>query len=515
MKVCTKQVEWGLILLLFLASLGLRVWIVAPTGFNGLYGQDAFAYYDFAGQLRQLPQGGQLSTNFFWPLGYPVLLVAGFAVFGTQALVGQMLSMILGAALTPMVYILTRQLGSKRSGALLAAWIMTLCGQALQSSLVLMSDIPALAWAALSAICLLHYLNRSVQAPAEAEDMGLKPLVHSRKLLWLVLSAGLLALACITRWLYLALIVPWGLAVLVTWGWKLQRWREVAIASLAAGLVFLPEMVYSRTAPVSPFDHAWVEGWSPANAFHSSFDNVDGHFAYAEINGIYYAQPFYDPYYLAPLFTPFLLIGIAGLVKHRRTLALALLLGWALLPFLFLAGIPYQNIRFPLIVVPAVAALVGIGFDAVVSWVYTQSFRLRYTALLALAGIVVLGSAHMLLVGHGIIGTFISNQQHDREAAEWTAQNVPAGATIYTFGLTLTLQHYSSLNVYELYYETPQTLRKRWVRGQDDYLLINVWNIETQWIGRDPQSDYHWLRDVRGLERLGRSGNYTLYRIDG
>jgi hypothetical protein len=87
--------------------------------------------------------------------------------------------------------------------------------------------------------------------------------------------------------------------------------------------------------------------------------------------------------------------------------------------------------------------------------------------------------------------------------------------TLYTFGLTLTLQHYTTLNVYELFYETPATLDARWAHGKDDYLLLNVGNIEQQWNGREVQTVYHWLRDVRGLVKLGQYGSYTLFRVQG
>jgi hypothetical protein len=84
---------------------------------------------------------------------------------------------------------------------------------------------------------------------------------------------------------------------------------------------------------------------------------------------------------------------------------------------------------------------------------------------------------------------------------------------LYTFGLTLTLQHETPFTVYELYYERPASLAAK--RGQNDYLLLNLWVIENQWQGREPYIAYHWLDDNRGLTRLERYGNYTLFRIDG
>jgi hypothetical protein len=505
-----KRIDLTLILLLFVVSFVLYARIVAPTGFEGLYGQDSFAYYDFANQLRQLPQTGQLSSAFFWPLGYPALLAISFALFGTQAFIGQTVNLILGALLPPLVFLLVRQIGGGRVSAVLSGIVMLLCGQAIQSSIVLMSDIPALAWATLSAVSLLRYL-------------------HTQRSRWIAFSAVLLALAIITRWLYLALIPVWGVAVLLTWK-RAIRWRDGLMVAAAAGLVFLPQLVYSRNTPTDPLEHAWVEGWSPANALTKEFTNIDGHFVYEKVNAVYYAQPFYDPYYISPLFAPFLLIGALSMLWRRKYVYLALLLGWVLLPYLFLAGIPYQNIRFPLITFPAVAILAGIGLEA--AWRRLEKSvtqrrrdteaRSDLVSLLGvwairgvLAAILVVGIVQMWKSGQYLVNMFIANQQRDRQTAEWTAQYVPQNMTLYTFGLTLTLQHYTTLNVYELFYETPATLDARWAHGKDDYLLLNVGNIEQQWNEREVQTVYHWLRDVRGLVKLGQYGSYTLFRVQG
>ncbi len=244
---------------------------------------------------RRSAQGSALPP-FFWPLGYPALLALGFTLFGAQALVAQAISLLMGALLAPMVYLLARQIGARPPGAFAAALIVAICGQAIQSSFVVMADIPALFWATVSALALLRYLHRS-------------------RLRWLVIAALTLALACITRWLYLALIPVWGAALLITW--RRVRWRETLAAGAAAALVLLPQAAVSLGSPYPVLNHAWVEGWSPTNAFARAFSNVDGSFVYEQINALYYAQPYYDPYYLAPLFAPFVIAGLWALLRER------------------------------------------------------------------------------------------------------------------------------------------------------------------------------------------------------
>jgi hypothetical protein len=495
--ISVRRIDITLLLLLFAGGILLRVFLLTPTGFDGLYGQDAYAYYDFAGELRAAANQGRAPGHFFWPLGYPAVLAAAQTLFGTQPATAQTLNVIMGALLAPLVYVLARQIGSGIFGGLVAAVLMGICGQAIQSSLVTMADIPALFWATLSAVLLWRYINHFVETGHYAS---------------LAMSALFLALACVSRWLYLALLIPWAIVLLLAWKGRI-RWRASLVALAAALTIFLPQLAYSRTNPYPVLNHAWVEGWSPANIVSQVFNNVDGHFEYANINALYYAKPFYDAYYLSPVFTPFLLLGLWHLLRQKQVAALVMLVTWVLLPYLFLAGIPYQNIRFPLIVFPAVAILAGCGFEYAAQLI-GRFIRPRYAYAL-LSVLILFGAGYSLDVGTHTINDFIARQQEDKQVAAWAGERVPDGATIYTFGLTLTLQHYTSLNVHELFYETPATLQQKWTPGQPDYLLLNIWNIENQWVGLDPQLDYHWLRDTRGLIRLGKNGYYTLYRIKG
>ncbi|MCA0453504.1 MAG: phospholipid carrier-dependent glycosyltransferase [Chloroflexi bacterium] len=486
---------------LFALSLLLRLLILRPTAFDGLYGQDAYAYYDYAQSIQTSLQTVSPLPPFFWPLGYPMLIALGQAITGTQPAIAQTINLLLGAALSPLVYFITRQPGRSHFASVSAALIITFCGQALQSSMVIMSDIPALFWGTLSAALLVTYISAFNN--------------HQRSGRWLVLAAVTFIFAVLTRWLYLILAVPFGFALLITWRGQVPR-RAVTVALLASGLVYLPQFLFSRTNPAPTLNHEWVEGWSIANVVSSSFTNPDGHFDYEKLNAVYYAQPYYDSYYLSPLFTPFILVGLWTLYKTSRWRVI-LIGGWVLLPYLFLAGIPYQNIRFPLIVTPAVALLVGIGLDITLTFLHRHPIsRLpRRIMPIFIMLLLIFGLTHMGLHATEVISTFITNQQQDKLAAKWAGAYIPAKSTVYTFGLTLTLKHYTALNIYELYYETPDTLADKWQRGKADYLLINVWNIENQWAGRDPQADYHWLRDQRGLIRLGKYNNYTLFKIRG
>lgn len=488
----TKHPEAIVAAVLFIAAAAVRIAMIHRTGFDGLYGQDPYAYLNAAEHLAS----GRTPGAFFWPLGYPLALSAALRIGGSTAS-GQALSVVMGAGLAPLLYLLARQIGLARTSAVFSAVVVMVGGQAIQSSVVLMSDVPASFWAVSSALALAVYYRE-------------------RQRRWLVMSSLALALAGITRWIYLVLALPWAVSVLVTWRGRLRLGEALAAASAGTAIV-AAQLLYSRTSPFPVLDHAWVTGWDWRNAALNTFTNVDGQFIYAQTNAAFYGRVFYDPIYLSPLFTPGVGIGLCSLILLRRFPALVMLAGWLALPYLFLVGIPYQNIRFAFITLPAAALCAAWALEGTQALVRK---RLRHPSLTrtlytAIGTFLVVGLLHMSVVGQRSAHAFIQAQERDKEVVNWAARYLPPGATVYTFGLTLALTHYTGTPVRELYYASPSSLAAEWVPHHDDYLLLNVWEIEHQWPGREPQTAYYWLRDVRGLVRLGRMNNYTFYRIKG
>lgn len=127
------QVDLICCLCLFAGALALRLHYRGT--FDGLYGQDAYAYYNFAGELGTALREFRTPEAFFWPLGYPALLLSFLTLFGQSAASAQWLSMLLGAGLAPLVYVLARQNNAQCAGAGLAGGLILLCGQAVQSSI--------------------------------------------------------------------------------------------------------------------------------------------------------------------------------------------------------------------------------------------------------------------------------------------------------------------------------------------------------------------------------------------
>ncbi len=506
---------------LFVAALALRLACVITYRFDGLYGQNAFEYYKYGRALWEARGRVPLPGPVYWPLGYPYAMLPGFLVTGIRPLGGQLISLLAGGAVAPLTALLARDVllrfGAERASAwragLVAAVLTAVCGQLVQSSIVVMSDALGVFWAVLSAWALVR-----------AEG--------ARRPAWLVLSACALAAATMTRWINGLLILPWAwyLSVVssqmsvvrcqmsdrLTTDYRplATALRPLAVALIAAGLVFMPQVVQSAATPNSlVVGHSWLQVWNPANAVQRSFVSPEGIFNYPWPTALFYARPAFHPFFLFPVFTPAFLIGLwivgRGALKRERIAGAApLLIGWPLVQYMFLAGIPYQNSRFALAFVPPMMVLTGIGADAL--W---AAARHRWgRALLLAAGAI--GVAGMLFWGwRTTLASPLQLKQADLETAQWVQGQVPADARVLAFGITATLQFYTPLEVREFFTETPETLAELLADGRPTYLILNLNNVETQWRGRPPQINLHWLREGPGLDRIGERNGYILYQI--
>jgi hypothetical protein len=466
---------------LFLVSLGLRIYAATALHFDGLYGQDAYAYFQYGQRLQdtftrfRLPPG-----PFYFPLGYPILAALGLMILGAAG--PQIVSLCAGAGVAVLALAITVEAAplvgiSRKWTAGVIAWaVVTVCGQLIQSSIVVMSDTSALLWASLSALALLRF-------------------DRTRRLRWLVLTGFALGWATMTRWQYGGLALIWGL-------YLARSWRPVMFAGLVMLVTLLPQLACTLLNPQMVSNQPILEHWSLTNFFARDFTTADGTFHYDSSPAVYYAQPLYNPYYMSPLFLLFLVPGLIYL-SRRRGLFL-LLVGWFAVEYGLLAGGSLENIRFALAIVPPLAVVIGLGFAAI-RWRVLQ---------IPLALLVCYGLMQTLHASIPVITDFVAVKNRDLDAARWIAAQVPEPeARIYNLDLFLTIEHYTSLRPVQIYQLTPQELSQQLADAQPAYAVFNSWTTERQWYGKSPWIVYHWLEDNPGLTEIGSFSIYTLYRI--
>lgn len=513
-------------------------WLVAPTlalilygvtillrHFDGLYGQDAFGYYQYTLQVWQSLRHLSLPPPYYWPMGYPAVVAGIYTLTGSAALAGQMVSVLAGAGVVLLTGLLAHDLlvqGGMPEGetiwvGVVAGLLAVACGQLWQWSISMMSDAAGLFWTTLSAWVLVRYGGTG-------------------RLRWLLLASFALAWAIITRWIYGLLLIPflgYGL-----WALKqrnsidapgvattIQRDVRRIFLSAVVGLAVLAPQVWLTSAfPAPLLQHQWLVNWSLWNGLHREFTTPDGYALYPLPVIIFYAKAALSPRFLFPLFTPFLLLGM-GIVLWRRWWPVTILLGlWGAVNFIFLIGLPYQNFRFTLPLLPPIAILAALGLNQVWSWAYTQSqvhagrWPVRYMRPLLLLYLLC-GLLGGVWYSGRVVADFIAHKDADLAAVRWVegqvqVKSVPdqGAPRVLAFGLTLMLGHYTGLEVEELYDLSPPELS---VDGRTTYLLLDQANVESQWQGRSPELNYRWLQHGPGLTILGTLDNYTLWRVKG
>ena len=486
---------------------GSALAVVAFTRFDGLYGQDSFAYFHYAtGPLGQALAHGQLPPPFFWPPGYPLLVAAMSGIVGVAPIAGQIVSIAAGAAVPAFTMLLARELGTDEGAgwpparhrwlpaSLVAGLIVAVTGQLFQSSLVVMADTLGLAAATAGAWALARYRRTGTAR-------------------WLLLSALAFAWAIITRWIYGLVALPIAIwALMLLW----RRPRRTALlhgaGAVAVGIVVLAPTVVPAVIGLigggnAPFaGDLQVYAWSPLNALHATFTTGDGQLDYNLPTGLYYVIAPANWWYFSPLVAALTLLGVWAVVRRKRIRALWILVAWAATVLAFHAGAPWQNPRFALAYLPPLAILASVGFDQLrlASHLHVR----RGAAAWLLAGLA-LAAAGCAVLTH----EFIDRKQNDVAIVRWADGLAPANGQLLAFGLTATSQEYGRLQTLDLSEVSTERIRDLLGDGRPTLLLVDVNGLERQWTGRAPWARYHAMLAAPGLTPLGTRGGYTLFAV--
>lgn len=476
----------------------LLVSVVVVSRFDGVYGQDSFAYYNYAvGPLQDSLRNFKPLPPFFWPPGYPLLVSLASIILGATPLAGQLVSAMGGMAVVALTVLFARQVWPHdRWVPLLAGLLVTLMGQLWESSAVVMSDATALAAATFGMYWVVRYGREATLSHLALATIGI-------------------SYASLCRWAYPLVAIPstvYTLLVIATLP-RNQAGRHIVLAGAIVSIVMSPvlyaiwqQIQFESTGGIAFIGNFGVYSWNPMAAFNRIHSTDDGTLTYTLPNGLYYALSPAHPLYFTPLLA---LFGLPGLwhVWQRRTRELFwLVLVWIGLVMLFHAGNPHQNFRFTLVYLPPTAVIVAIGVVAV-----GQGLSTRFRFIFGL--VVATGFIWMTIVGTVNLQQFIARHMADRATAQWADDQLPTDATIIAFGITLTLQHVSQLDVRESFYLDEVKLAQMVAEIDNLYLILDVERLLSQWEGHPPDENYRWLRDEIGLELIGRHNGYTFFQV--
>jgi 4-amino-4-deoxy-L-arabinose transferase-like glycosyltransferase len=473
--------------------------IALSRGFDGLYGQDPYAYFDYATMsVRQSILGLKPLEPFFWPPGYPLLVALASFSTGATPLAGQLVSLPMGALVPVFTFLLAGELFPEhRALPALAGLLAALPGQLWQSSIVVMADTTGLALATFSAWSLVRYARGGCLA-------------------WLVIAGAVLAYATLSRWIYGLLSVPFTTYAL----WAIHKHAKPgrallhAAVGLAVPLAMLgpllgPSLLGLLSDPAEPAAFAGnlqVYSWSPLNALRRDFLTIDGHLSYALPNGLYYAVAPANLAFFGPLLAAGVLLGLWAAIRGWPRHALLLIVGWAGVVYVFHAGAPWQNFRFALAYLPPLAILAAAGLV----WAWPRRPVRLQAAVAVLATLGVLSTA---VAGVRLVDGFVDRKDDELALARWVQAQTEPGAQLLSFGPTLTLRHYTNLPTFDLFDLTSTDLTSILANQAPTYVLVDESSLENQWRGQAPDVNFLSLGAQPGLESLGARGNYALFRV--
>jgi 4-amino-4-deoxy-L-arabinose transferase-like glycosyltransferase len=479
--------------------------LLAIHDFNGLYGQDPYAYLDYAlGPARDAILGLQSFPPFFWPPGFPILVALASILTGKVPLAGQLVSLAAGMLIPGFTFLLAKELWPftkyRLVGPSVAGLISACTGQLWQSSAVIMADTTGLAAATLGSYALVRFAK--------------KPESRSR---WLLLAAGSFAYAILARWAFALPAIPASLyaVVILARSPKRSALNQASLSLIIALFILSPviesiitEHVIASGGNAGFMGDLEVYRWTLATVFKTSHVTSDGLLTYQLPNGLYYALLPAHWYYLTPVAAVLVIPGISRALREFTMPGRALLLGWPLIMYLFHAGTPWQNFRFPLAFLPPLAILAAIGFFEVIA--HFGRNQQRFAGLILSAALVLMAAG-----GWRLTSDHILRNARDLETAAWVESVVPDGSLLIVFGITATISHNTSLETIELFHLDELSLEELINSDCSTYILIDLVNVEQQWSAMPPAKMYQKLVSGPGLIHIDEFNGYSLLQVRG
>ncbi|HEX8218435.1 MAG TPA: phospholipid carrier-dependent glycosyltransferase [Chloroflexia bacterium] len=521
-------------------SAALFAYLLARFPYNGLYGQDAYAYYYQAEALwRELTGQPQPSyalftaNGLFWPVGYHLHLFPSFVLGWPEA--GRALTLTL-AALTPaVVYLLAREVWytagpvPRTVAGLVAGAALLLTGTYARTGLSLMSDVPAVFWSTLGV-----YFSLKAWPPGG----GLR--ARRSEWRWALAAGAALGVAILVRYSS-ALLLPALLMYLAARGYIERKGalspravpaaiRQLSLGWAAVGLAgaLLPQAAYWLSHEPGPA----LRAWSASNIFSSTVTGPDGTATFSMPMIVFYMLSTLGNVsggFLSPLSLPALLTGGWMLARQGNVSANLLLFVWWFIGVLAYSGTPYQAHRFALTFMPALVIVIGVGGGAAFEWLRLGAggwaVRLSgghvirpFIAVLLLAGLVVglvqgERSAEQWAATHS--GLNAQEQQVVTLARQAVAASEQEGTPrVVCFGFSAPLYHYTRWPILDFFAHDEADIEGFLATPGPRIVVLPEESMSTQWARTPPGARWEWIKSAYRLTKQGQVGVFTVYVVE-
>ena len=448
--------------------------------FNGLYGQDSYEYLRYSRRLTEFFTAGMPPGDYFWPVNFPLLgailsLVIRDNIFALQLI--SMLSFILTAFYTLLLIQLIYP-NAGRVADLYLLLFLILSPFLFQSAFLVMSDMLAVFFTTASIYHMLKFRR-----------------VQNRTDFFLTIFYS--SLAVMTRYAAaVVLLIP--AILLITIFFERFRFADLVLGLLIASLCFTPHFFIKGRNAVDFIGHQWLQAWSVKNWFLSEFSTSDGFHKYRLPNLLYGLSNFYYP--------GFFFMGIVFIFLMQKRifyrLEYLILYAPAILYALFLAGIPFQNMRFFLLTFPVVVVSMFLPF---------QRFRHKVLSkniyLWSFAGFVI-------LVQTALIYKYSSGIYRTNQAEKYIAKTVLSYSSrpVYTFAIDGALKCYGvdGDDIVNVWYSKLDSAKI------SALVLFNEDKFKRQWKNRNPMINWQMIRNNYRLEKIeSLPSGWELFQIEG
>jgi hypothetical protein len=469
-----KELKWyGLFFITVLAFL----WI---TAFNGLYGQDSYEYLRYTKCLNEFFRSGANPGDYFWPIIYPLTgSVFSFVIplpFALQFI--SVLSLVLAAIYIEKIIFLI--FPSERIWARLYVFLFFLLSPyMLRASLVVMSDSLSIFFV----VAAWYYFEKYKRS------------VTSKSFLLFVLF---FAAAIATR--YAAFIVLLAPAIVI----GIKFFKNFRFFSFLAALcivvaLFTPHFLIRSHNPLGFLYHEWVLSWSPLNFFRNKFNTIEGISSYSFFNLLYaFFNLLHPAIYFAGIVFLIVCLKIRWQIKDMK---IGALVSSIILYALFLAGIPFQNMRFLLLSFPLVVVALFPGYNVIHKYLLKKEW-LKYGIVFVL--IVQLG------LFYKVFNSFYTDNKTEKQVAAEMLKY--SNSTLYTFSIDMALKSYGYKgNIINMSQVKIDTLKNK---DTNALVLFNVKQFSEEYKNKNPMINWEYLNKSYVLVKIDdMPEGWVLYKL--
>lgn len=447
------MINWGKNnLLIFGAFLGIGTLILITLcilEFDGLYGQDSYEYIRQAQEVKQALLTLSKPDDFYWAPGYPSALAIIDLMIGNKTISAQLLSLIIWSSTLFVCWKALKFIGEIDfiSSFLTVLSIVGFSAYFFRVNFTSMSDGLA---ALFTTLVFYHVLIQKK---------------HTSSLFWILFFSGL---SIITRYACLPLvIIPIGFSLFQMI--RSQNWKYLIIGLITLITLSLFFLYLKDSSPEQILNQSIVQDWSFSNYFKSVINNEQGQLNYDFPNFLFILFPFIHLGFIW-ICIPVFVIGL--ILKSRISSPIILISLCAYL--LFLGGIPFQNKRFLILVIPGI-------FMTVLPVILEILEKIKLPKL----GLLLLLIINIGLSAYSFRTLYKIQQEEVYLLNELTAYDIQE---LYTFDVDIALKGRGfSSEIHNLWMEDNLTLEK------GDYFLIN----ETRW--REQWADHLLMKNVNEI----------------